>query len=120
MTTLKQLKNSIVWSESRKLTLTVYEITSSFPTSETYGISSQMRRASVSINSNIAEGLFRFGNLEMRRFFHIAKASAGELLSQLIIAMDLGYIGREKFTEVEKRITGIIKMLIRITQKLSQ
>ena len=85
-----------VWQKSRKIAVVIYKITREFPKEELFGISSQMRRCSVSIASNIAEGSGRQTPKEKARFTEIAYSSALELLNQLIITLDLEYINEEK------------------------
>ena len=85
----KSFKELIVWQKSIALVKTVYASTDQFPKSEMYGLTSQMRRAAVSIPSNIAEGYTRKSRLEFLQFLSIAEASAAELETQVILARDL-------------------------------
>ena len=80
------------WKESRKLVSTIYRVTQTFPKEEMFGLTAQMRRASVSIPSNIAEGVARTGSREYAQFLNIARGSLSELETQLFIACDLGYL----------------------------
>lgn len=80
------------WKESIKLVKKIYEITNKFPQDEKFGIVSQIRRASISIPSNIAEGATRFSDKESLRFMEIALGSIAEVETQLIIANELGFI----------------------------
>ena len=79
----------VVWQDTRKLSVMIYQLTASFPDSEKYGIISQMRRAAISVASNIAEGSSRSSDKERSHFYRMAYASLMELLNQLIIATDL-------------------------------
>ena len=79
-------KDLIVWQKSRDLAVLVYRLTDKFPKSELYGLTNQMRRATISISSNIAEGYHRYGEKEKRQFTIIAFASGSELESQIEIA----------------------------------
>lgn len=81
-----------VWRDSRDLVLEIYQLTSLFPTNERFGLVSQMRRASVSISSNIAEGCSRSGPRDLARFLEIALGSAFELEVQLELAVALGLV----------------------------
>jgi len=90
---VQNFRNLIVWQRARELTKSVYEATGRFPQSEQFGLSAQMRRASLSICSNIAEGCGREGQRELKRFLHIAMGSACELESALTISCDLALIG---------------------------
>ena len=92
------------WKESMALVKAVYEITRDFPREEVYGLSQQMRRAAVSVPSNLAEGAARTSRKEFAQFISIAKGSLSELETQLLIAADLQYIDRGSliFPQVEK------------------
>lgn len=88
------------WQESHKLVLYVYEITRTFPKEELFGLTNQMRRAAVSITSNIAEGFGRQSLKEKVQFYHLAKGSLNELKSQLFVARDVGYLKTSAFSSV--------------------
>jgi four helix bundle protein len=87
-----------VWRGARALNFAIYQATKAFPNDERFGLVSQMRRASVSISSNIAEGAGRGGSNEFRAFIRIARGSTQELISQLYLAMDLELIEPEAAT----------------------
>ena len=89
---MQDFKNLAVWQAARRLTKSVYQLTTSFPHSEEFGLKAQMRRASISICSNIAEGCGRRGDREFRRFLDVSMGSACELECELIIALDLAFI----------------------------
>lgn len=106
----------VAWQEAHQLVLSVYEISRDFPKSEEFGLKSQMRRAAVSITSNIAEGFSRRNSLEKSHFYFIAQGSNTELQNQLLIAKDIGYINeksfkslRDKSVTVHKLVNGLIK-----------
>ena len=86
----------IVWQEARELTKYVYQITTGFPDTEKFGLTNQMRRAAVSVASNIAEGSGRRGSKEQQQYYRVAYSSLMELLSQLILAYDLDYLTENK------------------------
>jgi four helix bundle protein len=101
-----------VWQESRELTKTIYQITADFPDSERYGLISQIRRAAISVGSNIAEGSGRRGAKEQQQFYRMAYSSLMELLSQLILASDLEYLKEERLnSELRPRIESISSKL---------
>ena len=106
MSGFKQLK---VWQVGMDLVIKVYKITESFPKSEMYGLISQLRRCSVSIPSNIAEGSSRNNPKEFTQFLYIAQGSLSELDTQLILAQLLGYI--QDFNDIEELIRQIRSML---------
>ena len=91
----------VVWQKAFDLTVSIYQLTRSFPKEETYGLVSQMRRASVSIASNIAEGRGRLNAKEFRQFLGLAQGSVFELQTQLLVARRLSMISDNAFIEVE-------------------
>jgi len=107
--TTKSFKDLIVWQKSRDLAVKIYKITEYFPKSELYGLTSQMRRAVVSISSNIAESYHRFHSKEKQQFLSIAFGSGSELESQIEIAKIL-YPSID-FKDTEKDILEIMKIL---------
>ncbi len=100
-----------VWKKARVLTKNVYELTKKEMFFRDYTLREQIRRASVSIMSNIAEGYERDGNKEFVQFLSIAKGSVGEVRSQLFLAYDLGYLDQNKFKEFYDQTRVISKML---------
>ena len=100
-----------VWKKAITLVKDVYVQTKSFPSEELYGLTSQMRRAAVSIPSNIAEGFARNSDKELLRFLSIALGSASELETQIIICNEIGYIKPEVFNVMYGLIVEILKML---------
>lgn len=115
---LKSYKELIVWQKSIRLTTAVYETTKSYPKSELYGLTSQMRRSAVSIPSNIAEGSTRQYLPEYLQFLNIALGSAAELETQLLIAHELKFLEKLKFEELLDLLIEIIKMLNSLIKKL--
>ena len=111
-------KDLEVYKNSLDLVLMVYEITKALPSSENYGLTSQMRRAAVSIPSNIAEGSSRGSTKDFIRFINISTGSLSELETQLLIAKKIGYFDKTK--EIEDSITAIRKMLYRLKQSLNK
>jgi four helix bundle protein len=105
-----------VWQLGVELSIEVYRLTSSFPKSEQYGLTSQLRRAAVSIASNIAEGHARKSQVELRRYLNIAKGSLAELETQLIIAKELGFASIadiEKVMSIAENESRMISGLMR-------
>ena len=92
------------WKSAMALVSSIYQITRKFPKEELFGLTSQMRRAAVSIPSNLAEGAARTGQKEFAQFLSIAKGSLSELETQLLISTDLGFLERnhEIFQQTEK------------------
>ncbi len=93
-----------VWQETRKLTKLVYTVTREFPADEKFGLVSQMRRAAISVGSNIAEGSSRKSDSDQAHFYTMAFSSLVELLNQLILSFDLGFIDEQKYTEIRSEI----------------
>ncbi len=105
-------KNLTVWQKSIDLSVCIYKRTSGFPKEENFGISSQMRRASLSIPSNIAEGHGRKSDKDLVRFLYISLGSASELETQLIVAHKLSFLMEEEFNALSISLNEIIKMLV--------
>lgn len=111
MTYIKTYKELIVWQKSMELVKEIYLLTDRFPKTELYGIISQMRRASISIPSNIAEGYGRRSIKEYSQSYAIAYGSGLELETQLIISKELMFAKTEKFIKSELLLTEVLKML---------
>lgn len=100
-----------VWNSSIELSKLVYDVTNSFPTDEKYGLVSQIRRAVVSISSNIAEGSSKVSLKDQARFSEIAYGSLMEVLNQIIIAKNFGYISQESYLTVRNEIEKVSRQL---------
>jgi four helix bundle protein len=114
----KPHKKLEAWKQSMDLVTEIYKTTKEFPTQEIYGITNQVRRAAVSVPSNIAEGAARQTKKEFRNFLHVAQGSLSELDTRIEIASRLGYIDLnyrksldEKMEPIDKMITGLIRHL---------
>ena len=116
---MRDFRKIQVWLKSHELTLKLYKITSTFPKEELYGLTSQIRRASSSISSNIAEGCGRNTQAELARFVHIASGSASELDYHLLLARDLGFIEQETYPELEEAVSEIKRMLFGFEKTVS-
>lgn len=99
------------WKFALELVREVYLITESFPSKEIYGITSQLRRASVSVVSNISEGSSRKSNIERIRFYEISRSSIVEIDSQIEIAILLGFVTKNKIQNLEVLIGKLFKMI---------
>ena len=100
MSKIKKFEDLIAWQKARELTKEIYTITRQGDFAKDYGLAGQMQRAAVSIMSNVAEGFERGGRGEFPQFLSIAKASCAELRSQLYVALDIGYLGQNRFTKL--------------------
>lgn len=99
------------WKESQKLVILVYRTTKNFPSDERFGLTDQIRRASVSVVSNIAEGFGRNSGKDKAQFYAVAKGSLLEVESQLLVAKDLGFLDEKKFIELNLLIRKAIKLI---------
>ena len=119
MAKFRSFEEIISWQKARELNKDIYNITNKNDSfSKDFGLRDQIRRSSISISSNIAEGFERETTKEFIRFLYIAKASSGEFRSQLYLAFDLNYINKDEFSklnlkvnEVSKLLSGLIKYL---------
>jgi four helix bundle protein len=100
-----------VWNLPVDFTLNMYEATNSFPAEEKYGLTSQIRRAAVSISSNLAEGSSRNTPKDQRRFYNIAYSTSIEVMNQLIIANKLNYILENEYLKLRKELEQITRMI---------
>ena len=115
---MNSYKDLIVWQKSIELVIGIYKMTDKFPKSELYGLTSQIRRAAVSISSNIAEGYTRKHRLEYIQFLRIAFGS-GELETQIIIAKKLNFSEIQEIDRIEKLLIEVMKMLNKLIDTLS-
>ncbi len=113
-------RDLIVWQRAMQMTLSIYRLTASFPKDEIYGLTSQLRRASVSVPSNIAEGYGRGTRGEYKNFLGIARGSIYEVQTQLTLCQELG-LGNIKDLQASQRLSDeVSKMLFAIITKLSK
>ena len=109
-----------VWQESVSLATAIYQVTDTFPKSESFGLTSQMRRAVISVPSNIAEGAARFSQKEFAQFLNIAGGSLSELDTQLEIAFNLGYLSQEHKQELCSKIDSVALKLAGLISKVKK
>lgn len=107
-----------VWNFSLDLVTKIYSLTSQFPKEELFGLTNQMRRASVSVSSNIAEGLSRTSKLEKIRFLVISRSSLVEIDTQLEIAVNLKLCTKNQLVEIEKLLNSLFAMLSSLKKKI--
>ena len=117
---MQSAKNLLVYGKALELAKLVYAITAVFPPHERFGLSSQMRRAAVSIGSNIAEGCGRRGDKELVGYLHVALGSASELEFQLELSTSLEYVSAERAGFLQGAIVGIKRMLARLILSLRE
>jgi four helix bundle protein len=116
----KPHKKLDAWKLSMDLVIDVYKTTNKFPTEERYGLSDQIRRATVSIPSNIAEGAARQTKKEFANYLHMAQGSLSELDTQMELAKRLGYLDEETFVFIDERMDRIDKMITGLIRHLSK
>lgn len=120
MSDIKDFKDLLVWQKAIALNTQIYRMTKLFPKEEIYGIISQIRRASVSIATNISEGYGRNTTAQYIHFLGISKGSLSEVETLMVISSELGYVQLETCDSILERITELNKMLKKLIQVLEQ
>jgi four helix bundle protein len=115
---MRDFRNLEIWKKSHKAVLLLYKVTQEFPAEEKYGLTNQIRRAGVSIPSNIAEGCGHESDKEFARYLQIAAASSSELQYQLILAYDLKYLNDELYAELSSSVEELKKMIYVFTKRI--
>ncbi len=112
-------KSMEIYAIGKDLVSAIYELTEKYPKEEKYGLVSQLRRAVISICSNLAEGSSRFSKAERKRFYEIARGSVVEIDTQLDISVLLGYTTKEALVGIEPKLESVFKMLSKMITTLS-
>lgn len=115
---MRDFKKYDIWKLSHELTLAIYKISNEFPKEENFNIISQLRRAAVSIPTNISEGCGRESDTEFNRFLTIALGSASETEYLILLSKDLGYINHPTFEKLNSEINRIKQKIYSLKQKL--
>ena len=115
---MRDFKKYEIWELSHRFTLEVYQLTSQFPKEELYNLTSQIRRTSASIPTNISEGCGRNSDKEFNHFLNISLGSANETEYLLLLSKDLKYISEESFSELELKVNTIKSKIFKLKQKL--
>ena len=115
---MKNYRELKVWQKAHELTLAVYRVSASFPRTELYGLTSQLRRSCSSISANLAEGCGRNGDAELARFCSIAMGSASELDYHLLLAKDLNLIDGRNYEQLSRQTNELRRMLTSFFQRL--
>jgi four helix bundle protein len=110
-TKIKEFNDLLAWKEAHTLAVQIYSFTKLFPKEELFGLTNQMRRAAVSVSSNIAEGFGRRGYKERIQFYYLAHGSLIELKSQLLIARDVGYLSSDDYFRLEPQLISAHRLL---------
>ena len=115
---MQDFRHLKVWEKAHRMTLDIFQATRKFPRQELYGLSSQIRRACMSIPANISEGCGRRGDRDFARFLQIAMASACETEYYLILARDLGFLEPPLYVKLTSQVTEVKRMLVSLLVKL--
>jgi four helix bundle protein len=115
---IKTYRDLIVWQKSINIVTDTYRVTRHFPKQEAFGLILQIRKSSISIPSNIAEGYSRYSNKEFTRFLEIAIGSLSEMQTQLLISLNLEYLSKNDFTILTENSREIERMLSSLIRKL--
>jgi four helix bundle protein len=118
ITTMKDFRQLKLWEKAHQLTLAVYKVTKGFPKEGLYGLTSQIRRSSMSIPTNIAEGCGRNTDAEFARFLQISMGSASETEYQLILARDLEFLSKEAHEKLHMDVEEVKRMLASLLKTL--
>jgi four helix bundle protein len=116
---MKDFRRLDVWKKAHSLTLEIYRLTATFPTTERYGLTSQLQRAAASIGANLAEGCGRESDADYRRLVQIASGSACEVEYQLLLARDLGLMDESVYGQFDRSINEIKRMLVGLSRHLN-
>ncbi|MDR2582650.1 MAG: four helix bundle protein [Fibromonadaceae bacterium] len=117
---METFKNLVAWQEAMNLVEIVYLATKEFPKEEIYGLTNQIRRAAVSVPSNIAEGNGRLSGKDYAHFLLIANGSLKELETQMLIAERIGYMNKEKLEKITKQIGSVGRLLTALRKSLEK
>ncbi len=115
---MKDFHQLKVWEKSHQLALAIYKATKEFPKEELYGLTSQIRRASMSIPTNVAEGCGRYTDADFARFLQVAMGSACEAEYQLLLSHDLGFLCKEEYDKLSTDTTKVKRMLASLLKTL--
>jgi len=117
---IRSYHDLLVWQKALDLVDVIYQATRMFPKEEIYGLTNQIRRAAVSVPSNIAEGYARQSKAELRNFLSIARGSLAEVETQLIIANRQGYLNSDTMNTLIEKQTEVSKMVMALSKKVTQ
>ncbi len=120
MAAIQRFEDIEAWKASREVAKLVYDLTRAEPFCRDFALCNQMRRACISIVSNIAEGFERGGNKEFLQFLSVAKASCGEVRAQLYIALDQGYVDEDAFLSLTERLIQTSRLISGFMKYLQQ
>ncbi len=119
---IESFTDLLAWQKAHQLVLSIYKVTRSFPSDEVYGLTNQIRRASISTTSNLAEGFSRKSQAEKKQFYYISIGSLTEVQNQLLISKDIGYLQKNLFKEIAEQtvlVSKLVNSLIKNIYKLN-
>lgn len=116
---IKNYRELTVWQDGVRLTQEIYQVTSEFPAHEQFGLTNQLRRAAVSIPSNIAEGQVQASSAVFARHLQVAIGSLAEIDTQLVIANTLGYLNDERTHDLRQKTTSLLKRMRSLHRKIA-
>lgn len=114
---IRSFKDLDSWRESHALVLMIYKLTKNFPREESFALTSQLRRAAISVTSNIAEGFSRISYKEKVNFYSMALGLLTEVQSQILIARDVGYLKNEDYNEIDQQVLKVSKIINGLIKK---
>ncbi|HKT18973.1 MAG TPA: four helix bundle protein [Stellaceae bacterium] len=117
---MQDFRDLKVWQKAHEIVLAIYRASTNFPSDERFGLTSQLRRAAVSIPANIAEGTLRSSDADFAHFLHIALGSAGEVDYYLLLARDLKFIEPDKHSVLDASLQEVKRMLAALTARVKQ
>lgn len=120
MSEIRSHRDLVAWQKAVEFGLLVYEVTKAFPSDERFGLTSQMRRGTVSVASNIAEGYGRGSTSDYLRFLRVARGALFEVDTQLIFAVRLGLVSQEKFAEIESKCKECGRILAGLIRSIEE
>ena len=115
---MRDFRKLTVWKKSHEIAIAAYQLTTTFPAEEIYGLTNQIRRAATSVAANIAEGCGREGKKEFVHFLHIALGSASELQYHLLLSRDLGFLETPQCEDLLAKLDEVKKMVVSFVKKL--
>jgi len=115
---MQNFKDLLLWQDAHQLVLKIYKLSEDFPKAETFGITSQLRRAAVSMPCNIAEGCGRYTSKDFANFLQIALGSTNETDYLTLLAKDLSYLSENQFSDVQEHLNKIRAMNINLIEKV--
>jgi len=120
MSSVKSFEDLKTWQEARELARMIYTLTNKPVFNQDYGLKDQIRRAAVSVSSNISEGFERGGKEEMIHFLYIAKGSCGEVRTQLYLGYDLGYLSETEFKEAKEKCQYVSSLIFHLIEGVKE